>query len=330
MPKVTVVIPAYNAMKFLPETVESVLAQTFSDLELLIVNDGSSDNILQWATNITDDRVKLISQENQGVSAARNTGIMQSNGEYLAFLDADDLWKSTKLEKQIRRFEEYPEAGLVYTWTNLVDAFSKPINRVIASKLEGNVWEQIIVANMIGNGSSAMIRRSCFETVGMFDSELSGAADRDMWIRIAVHYPFAVVKEPLTLWRQHTNSMSKKHQEMIQDLRRTIEKNFQSVPLDLLYLQNRSYSYMNLYQSWNSVDEGNIEKAIYFRQQAYFYYPQICFCNNYMRLSLAILLILWFGPHGYDGVRGLTRLFRGQILSFMRYFLLSYLYFLIS
>ncbi|OCQ90674.1 glycosyl transferase family A [Nostoc sp. MBR 210] len=318
MPKVTVVIPAYNAMQFLPETVESVLAQTFSDLELLIVNDGSSDNIVQWANNITDERVKLISQENQGVSAARNTGIMQSNGEYLAFLDADDLWKPTKLEKQIRRFEEYPEAGLVYTWTHLVDAFGKPINRVLASRLEGNVWKQILVANMIGNGSSAMVRRSCFETVGLFDPELSGAADRDMWIRIAVHYLFAVVKEPLTLWRQHTNSMSKKRQEMVKDLRRTIDKNFQSVSLDLLYLQNRSYSYMNLYQAWNSIDEGNIEEAISFREQAYSNYAQIRLTNNYIRLSLAILLISWFGTNGYDGVRSITRFLRWQFLSFVR------------
>jgi len=318
MPKVTVVIPAYNAMQFLPETVESVLAQTCSDLELLIVNDGSSDNIVQWANNITDERVKLISQENQGVSAARNTGIMQSNGEYLAFLDADDLWKPTKLEKQIRRFEEYPEAGLVYTWTHLIDAFGKPINRVLASRLEGNVWKQILVANMIGNGSSAMVRRSCFETVGLFDPELSGAADRDMWIRIAVHYPFAVVKEPLTLWRQHTNSMSKKRQEMVKDLHRTIDKNFQSVSLDLLYLQNRSYSYMNLYQAWNSIDEGNIEEAISFRQQAYSNYAQICLTNNYIRLSLAILLIRFFGPNGYYGVRSVTRFLHGQILNFSR------------
>ncbi|ALF52922.1 glycosyl transferase family A [Nostoc piscinale CENA21] len=318
MPKVTVVIPAYNAMQFLPETVESVLAQTFSDLELLIVNDGSSDNIVQWANNITDERVKLISQENQGVSAARNTGIMQSNGEYLAFLDADDLWKPTKLEKQILRFEEYPEAGLVYTWTHLVDTFAKPINRVLASRLEGNVWKQILVANMIGNGSSAMVRRSCFQTVGLFDPELSGAADRDMWIRIAVHYPFAVVKEPLTLWRQHTNSMSKKRQEMVKDLRRTIDKNFQSVSFDLLYLQNRSYSYMNLYQAWNSIDEGNIEEAIYFRQQAYRNYPQICLTNNYIRLSLAILLIRFFGTNGYDGMRSLTRFLRWQFLNLVR------------
>jgi glycosyltransferase involved in cell wall biosynthesis len=318
MPKVTVVIPAYNAMQFLPKTVESVLAQTFSDWELLIVNDGSSDNIVQWATHITDDRVKLISQKNQGVSAARNTGIMQSSGEYLAFLDADDLWKPTKLEKQVRRFEEYPAAGLVYTWTTLVDALGKPIKRAIASQLEGNVWEQILVANMIGNGSSAMIRRSCFETVGMFDPKLSSAADRDMWIRIASCYPFAVVKEPLTLWRQHTNSMSKNCQSMMQDLREVIEKNFQSVPLDLLHLRNRSYSYMHLYQSWNAVDNGNLEQATHFRQQAFWHYPQICFYHNYIRLSLAILLISRFGTHGYDGVRSFSRLLRWYILSFAR------------
>ncbi|NEQ79824.1 MAG: glycosyltransferase family 2 protein [Moorea sp. SIO2I5] len=315
MPKVTVVIPAYNAMEYLPKTVESVLAQTLADFELLIINDGSSDHIVQWASQIADPRVKLISQENQGVSVARNTGIAQAQGKYIAFLDADDLWKPTKLEKQVSCLEEYPEAGLVYTWTALVDQQGKPTKSVIAFHQEGNVWEQILVVDMIGNGSSVMVRRSCFETVGMFDPNLSSAADRDMWIRIAANYLFAVVKEPLTLWRQHPSSMSKRREEMIQDSRQAIEKNFQSVPSELLYLRNRSYSYLNLYQAWNSVDQGNYKEAIHFRRQAFLHYPQMGYSESYIRLSLAIILIRWFGPHGYDGVRSLTQTLRQLALG---------------
>ena len=102
MPKVSVIIPTYNAMTYLPETVESVLRQTYSNFELLIIDDGSSDQTVQWVSQLVDSRVRLISQENQGASVARNTGIAHAQGEYVAFLDADDLWEPTKLEQQVR------------------------------------------------------------------------------------------------------------------------------------------------------------------------------------------------------------------------------------
>lgn len=315
MPKVSVVIPAYNAMTYLPETVESVLKQTFTDFEVLIVNDGSSDNIVQWVTQIANSHVRLISQENQGLPGARNTGIAQAEGEYVAFLDADDLWEPTKLEKQVRCFEERPAVGLVYTWTALIDASGKSIGRVFASYLEGNVWEQIVVDDMISNGSSAMVRRRCFETVGVFDPNLTSAEDRDMWTRLAACYPFAVVKEPLTLYRQHPNSMTKNRQRMIQNLCQVIEKAFQSAPLELLYLRNRSYGRLNLFQAWNSVDEGNYQEAIHFQRQAILHHPQLRYSENYVRLSLVIAMIRWFGPQGYHGLRSLTRTLRRRMLG---------------
>ncbi len=315
MPKVSVVIPAYNAMAFLPETLESVLKQTFTDFEVLIVNDGSSDHIVEWATNITDPRVKLISQENQRVSVARNTGIANAQGEYIAFLDADDLWEPTKLEKQVRCLDDQPEVGLVYTWTLLVDQDNNPTGRIFASHAEGNVWEEVVANDMISSGSSPMVRRSCFETVGVFDRSLAYAPDRDMWIRIAFRYPFAVVKEPLLRYRQLPNSFSKNRQGMIQDLRQVTEKAFQSVPLELLYVRNRCYAIINLGLAWLGIDDGDYEKALHFRRQAFLHHPQVCFSENFLRLSLAIAMIRWFGPNGYDGVRSLTHVLHQRLLS---------------
>ena len=315
MPKVSVVIPAYNAMSYLPETVGSVSRQTFSDFEVLIVDDGSSDQIVQWASQVTDPRVKLISQQNQGVSAARNTGIVQAQGQYIAFIDADDLWEPTKLEKQVRCLEDNPAVGLVYTWTALIDQWGKPTGRVFVSHIEGNVWEKIVVNDMISNGSSPMVRRSCFETVGVFDPNITSSEDRDMWTRIAACYPFAVIKEPLTLYRRHPNNTTKKRQKMIQDLRLVIEKTFQAAPLELLYLRNRSYGVMNLFQAWNSIDEGNYKEAMHFRRQTLLHHPQLRYSENYTRLSFAITMMRWFGPHAYDGVRTLTRTLRQRILG---------------
>jgi glycosyltransferase involved in cell wall biosynthesis len=315
MPKVSVVIPAYNAMTYLPETVKSVLQQTFTDYEVLIINDGSSDQIVEWVSQVTDPRVRIVSQQNQGVSAARNTGIAQAQGEYIAFLDADDLWEPTKLEKQLRCLEANPSVGLVYTWTALIDQFGQPTRRVWVSHVEGKVWEQIVVDDMISNGSSPMVLRRCFETAGVFDPNISSSEDRDMWTRIAAHYPFAVVKEFLTLYRRHPHNTTNKRQKMIQDLRQVIEKTFQSAPLELLYLRNRSYGVMNLFQAWNSIDERNYKEAMHFRQQALLHHPQLRYSEKCLRLSFAIAMMRWFGPHSYDGVRSLTHTLRQRILD---------------
>ena len=209
MMKVSVVIPAYNCMAFLPATLDSVLKQTFSNFEVLIVDDGSPDQVGAWAAQVADARVRLISQANQGVAEARNTGIAESEGEYIAFLDNDDLWHPTKLEKQVHYFEANPTVGVVYTWTVLVDEQEQPTGRIFASQAEGNVWQALLESDVISNGSSAMVRRCCFETVGGFDRNLNFAADLDMWLRLTTHYPFGLIKEPLTLYRQHSNSMSK-------------------------------------------------------------------------------------------------------------------------
>ncbi|MBD3561856.1 glycosyltransferase family 2 protein, partial [Planktothrix sp. FACHB-1355] len=112
-PKVSVVIPAYNAMRYLPATLDSVFNQTYTDLEILIIDDGSKDETVEWVAQITDPRVQLISQQNKGVSEARNAGIANARGEYIALLDADDLWEPTKLEKQVRCLEDNPAVGLV-------------------------------------------------------------------------------------------------------------------------------------------------------------------------------------------------------------------------
>ena len=315
MPKVSVVIPAYNAMKYLPATVEIVLQQSFTDIEILIINDGSSDNIIAWTAQITDPRVQVISQQNQGLSGARNTGIHHASGEYIAFIDADDLWLPTKLEKQVKCLDNSPQAGLVYTWTAWTDETGKPTGVIVASHVEGYVWEQMVVNDKISNGSSAMVRRICFDKVGLFDTELTSSEDRDMWIRLAAHYHFAVVKEPLTLYRRHSQSMSKNRPKMLKNIRRVFEKTFATVPTELLYLRNRSYGWINLYTAWTCMDEKNYQEAIKYRRQALLHYPQIFFTAYFLRLSVAIVIMQLLGSQGYDNLRSLIRNLRRLVLG---------------
>lgn len=310
MPKVSVIIPAYNAMDYLPESVESVLRQTFTDLEVLIINDGSSDEIVQWAAQITDPRVKLFSQKNQGVSEARNTGIAHAQGKYLAFLDADDLWEPTKLEKQVQCLENNPAVGLVDTWVVLANEQGIPTNKVWISKAEGDVWKQIVEESLLTCGSTPMIRRCCFETVGVFDRDLCIAEDWDMWIRIASRYSFAVVKEPLVRYRQHSNNTSKNCQVMLPNFRTVIEKTFQSVPSELLHLKNRAYGRANLYIAWKSLENRDSLGVIHFRQQALMHYPQLRYSKSYIRLSLIVAAKRWLGSQGYSRVRALIHALR--------------------
>ena len=312
MPTITVIIPAYNAMVFLPETLESVLQQTWTDFEVLIVNDGSTDHIASWVSEAADPRVKLISQENKGLSEARNTGINHAQGEYIAFLDADDLWESTKLEKQIQCFETKPEIGLVYTWTQLVDETGKPTGVKYDSQLEGDVWQQILVGDIVCSGSSAMVRRSCFDQVGVFDPNLSAAEDFDMWTRIAAHYPFAVVKEFLLNYRQHSSNMSRNHLKMMQALRITFEKRFQSVPLELLHLRNLAYAGMYRGLAWKCMYDGDHEQASAYCEQALLHYPAMRYTKMFLELRLAILLCRWFGPNAYLKLKTLVRKFRSH------------------
>lgn len=314
MPKVSVVIPAYNAMAYLPETVRSVLSQTFTDFEVLIINDGSSDKIVEWASGLVDSRVKLISQENQGTCGARNTGIAHARGEYIALLDADDLWEQTKLEKQIRFLEDNPEVGLVYTWTVLVDTQGKPTGRMSTFQAEGDVWKQIVVCQFL-TCSSVVVRRCCFKTVGVFDRNLLFSEDWDMWIRIASHYSFAAIKQPLVRYRLHSNNKCKDWQGLLQDAHTIIERAFHFAPSELLYLRNRSYGYLNLDMGWRALASRDYKAVSQFRQQALAHYSQLRYSWHYIRLSIAIAMVHWFGPQGYELVRSLTHALRRRISS---------------
>jgi glycosyltransferase involved in cell wall biosynthesis len=300
-PKVSVVVPAYNTMKYLPETLDSILHQTFSDFEVLIVNDGSSDNIEEWFEQIQDSRVKSISQQNAGLSSARNTGIRHSQGEYIAFLDSDDTWEKTKLEKQVKYLEEHPSIDLIHTWILLIDEHGISTGRILKSFAVGDVWQQLIQQNIIAC-LSVMVRRHCVESVGGFDETLRSLEDWDMWIRIAKNHKFAVIQEPLAYYRQIPTSMSKNFQVMEQSFNTVIEKTFNTVSIDLVHLKNYSYGYANLCLAWKALqsESQDLKQASLFQLKALQYNPKLRFSPENIRLSLAILIRQFLGINNYS------------------------------
>lgn len=303
MPQVSVVIPAYNAMTYLPITLDSVLRQTYSDFEVLIVDDGSIDQIKTWvAQDVTDPRVKLISQVNQGLSAARNTGIANARGNYIAFVDADDVWTETKLEEQVRCLEADPSVGLVYSWIAMTDAQGTPTGKIMGGTLKGNVLNEILQRNIVDCPSSVVVRRECFEKVGTFDRTLRSVEDWDMWLRIATQYSFAVIQKPLVYYRQHANNMSKNWRVMEEAFHQVIEKSFQTISQELQSLKENSLGYANLCLAWKATQskERDFQLASKFQRQAITHYPALRYSRENIRLTLAINSLRWLGGDAYN------------------------------
>lgn len=303
MPKVSVIIPAYNSLAYLPETIASLLNQTYSDFEAIIVNDGSSDRTEEWVSQESDPRIKLISQLNKGLAGARNTGIAAATGEYLAFLDADDLWHPTKLEKQVECLDKNSEVGLVYTWVALINEQGIPTGRLFKNSQEGHVWEHLILHNIVESGSVAMVRRQCFETCGVFDTNLrSFVEDWDMWLRIALNYPFNALSEPLVYYRQHSQSASRNWAAMEQSYHLVIEKSFAAAPSCSQYLKGSSYARANLCLAWKPLQsvKKDYKKAQEFAAQAVTQDPKVRWEREYLRLRIAIALMAGLGPENYD------------------------------
>ena len=314
-PKVSAIVPAYNAMRYLPETLNSILGQTFEDFEVLIVDDGSTDSIQDWLNrHVTDVRVKVIAQANQGLSAARNTGIVHAQGEYIAFLDADDLWHPLKLAKQVDYLDRHAEIGLIYNWVAVIDAAGNPTGRIMGGTIAGNVFAEILQRNII-DCPSVLVRRQCFDRVGLFDRTLRAVEDWDMWIRIASHYAFAVTQEPLVYYRQHSHNMSKNWRLMEQAFLQAIDKSFESAPSELQYLKNHSLGYANLCVSWKALQSQDMDTQLArkFQQQAIVYYPKLRYCANNLRLTLAIAALQLLGSDAYNKLLAVVFAMRRRI-----------------
>jgi hypothetical protein len=214
-PEVSVVIPAYNAGATLPDTLASVCAQTVRAIEILVIDDGSTDDTSQVvrAAAKKDGRVRLLRQANAGVAAARNAGIAAARAAFVAPVDADDLWHATNLERKLAVFRRVPEAGLVYSGFRLIDAHGHVIKTTPRYRLEGWVYARAVAHNIVGNGSAIMFRREAALAVGGYDPRLrragvEGCEDYLFQIQIARRYPFGVDPLPLIGYRKRRDAMS--------------------------------------------------------------------------------------------------------------------------
>jgi glycosyltransferase involved in cell wall biosynthesis len=209
MTKISVIIPTYNMASYLPEAIESVLAQTYKDLEIIVIDDGSTDNTKEVVVPYLN-RIQFLELANGGPSKARNCAIRRSSGEYVAFLDADDTWYPDKLERQMAIFSYRPNHNLVYSDALITSTNDSQEDRLWFSYKRrvksGWVFSYLLNENFI-TLSSVIVKRDCLERAGLFDEDLKCWEGYDLWLRIAFENQIGIVNAPLFLKRLHGSNL---------------------------------------------------------------------------------------------------------------------------
>ncbi len=208
MDLITVIVPVYNGEATLAEAIDSVLSQTHTHLELLVIDDGSTDRTAEVAQSRGDPRLTLHSFPNGGAATSRNRGIQLARGRFVSFLDADDSWRSDKLEKQLAALDAAPEAGLAYSFTTYVDSQGRALHGGYQKPVSGWVLPELFVRFFLQSGSNALLRREVFDEVGGFDTTYDVCDDLDFYLRVAARFPFALVPEHQVYYRKHSGSLS--------------------------------------------------------------------------------------------------------------------------
>ncbi len=245
--KVSVVIPVYDGGRFIRDAVNSVLNQTFKDYEIIVVDDGSVDDTKEVLSSY-GNRIKYIYQSNRGVSAARNRGIRASKGEYIAFLDQDDLWLPRKLELQVKYLGEHPTVGLVFSDTQSVAVGKLPafdrrfVNKrafQISRPHRGKVFRDLFVQNFVPT-LTVVVRKICFDKVGLFDPSVDSAEDYDMWLRIARFFSLDYIDQPLATYRMHAQSLIHNVEKHLESMILTRKKMIGLEPSLLIQLSHQT------------------------------------------------------------------------------------------
>ncbi len=264
-PGVSVVIPAYNYAHYLPLTLDSILKQDYPNFEIVVVDDGSTDNTAEVVARY-GNKVRYVHQKNAGLSAARNTGIRHAKFDYLAFIDADDEWRPTMISRIVEAFSRLPEEfAIIACHYDYIDPQSKPLkikNIIPVEEREFSCRDFILKTRF--TSSSAIIKRVAFDTCGVYDETLRSSEDRDIWIRISAKFRVYMVGERLSLIRRHPHNMSKHADRMKSNIRRVLAKAYEAelVPHRDRLFWMRVFSFYYFQNSWRYRDEGRCGEAL--------------------------------------------------------------------
>jgi len=300
---ISVIIPTYNRMHIIKDAIETVLNQSYQNFEIVIVDDGSTDNTQEVVKNFNDSRIKYIYQSNSGKpSIARNTGIKQASGNFIAFLDSDDFWHPQMLERHINAFNNNPNVGFTINWNSYVSFEGNELYQKAC--LANNQIEYIryILLNpdyTYPGPSGSLVKKECFDKVGIFDEELDFCEDWDLFFRLAVCYEMYNIKETLTYVRVHKKSFTRNNQDNFPKFKNSyltfLQKAFENknLPLDMLSIKNEVYS--NVYNCFGGMilydrKNPNGSREDYLKSLSYLH-------GRMFNIKFLIALSLAFLPH---------------------------------
>jgi glycosyltransferase involved in cell wall biosynthesis len=262
MEKVDVIIPTYNRSEFLRSAIQSILDQTYQDFRIIVVDDASTEAVYDVVKRFSDKRIAYLRhQTNTGEAGARNTGVKNSKAEYIAFLDDDDEWLPDKLRLQVALLDKSSsKVGGIYTGFYAVD---KPTGKILGRRVpkrRGYIHDDMIVENAVGTSSTVLLRRECFERVGLFDQDIAWGLDYDMWIRISEGFEFEFIKDPLVKYHVHRDQISNNLQMRILGIEALLNKYRKKFVLNKKAFSAHYYSLgrvcqknNNLLKAWRSL-----------------------------------------------------------------------------
>jgi glycosyltransferase involved in cell wall biosynthesis len=249
-PAVSIIIAAFNAAATIRETLDSVLEQTYGDFEAIVVDDGSTDETAAIVGGFEDPRVRLHRYANAGLSGARNRGLGLARGEYIAFLDADDVWTADKLELQVAALRARPNAGVAYSWVIFVDEDGRDLHPRRAVDFEGDVRPHLLLDCFPATASNPLLTRTCVESTGAFDTTLERAEDWDYWLRASRDWPFVVVPRYQTRYRVSQHALSAGVEVFVRDARIVLDRAFADAPPELRPLRPKALARFERYAAF--------------------------------------------------------------------------------
>jgi glycosyltransferase involved in cell wall biosynthesis len=328
--RLSVVVPCFNVGGLAVEAIASLLAQTMPALEVVAVDDGSSDDTLRQLLSIDDQRLTVVTQVNRGLAAARNTGIRHARAPLIGFCDGDDVWFAEKAARQLDVMDADPTVGLTFSHSAYLEESGAPTGQLLVSRCRRPTTRDLVRRNHIGNGSTAIVRRQAFAAAGLFDESLASCEDAEMWTRLSVLAPFSLrlVPEPLTGYRVRASSQMHTFDTYIAGSRTFLERYRSYVPGYTQRDADRTYALHLRVLSRKAFSSGQIELSRAILREALRHSPDIVVrdLRAFAMLGLhAMALVL---PHRvrtapYDAGRRLLRsayrrLVGGPAVSIMR------------
>jgi glycosyltransferase involved in cell wall biosynthesis len=311
-PLLSIVIPAYNVAPYVSQAVYSALEQSLRDIEVIVVDDGSTDGTSQILDEISracdDPRLRIVRQANGGLSAARNTGIRNARAGYIGFLDADDIWAPEKAELQVLLMQSDPTIGISFSYSEYLTEDGRHTDSILfAEKMEPSLHD-MIRRNHAGNGSTPIVRRECFEIAGLFREELKSCEDYEMWCRILWITPYraACLAKPLTFYRLRESSLSFNSLKFVENADRAIACLRDAMPNLPERVINSGHAEHYRIAAWKAVSSGRHMDALRLLAKGLSLKPMLLF-TDWRAIGTAISIVLPESARSWMAAKGKAR-----------------------